>query len=159
MIKKYFDFIWICVWSMVLAASPVYGGPMEGFGITLNCKIQDLPIVSTITCLYFGSTPGNFEICDSPLLSSIKICKVQVVNRWTNDEIDFIVNLSGIPGLEKGYMYVTDSYGVTNVDGYPLTLGDYDLNGYVDGKDVHKLSSTYKDDIVSLQSLAGGFGK
>ena len=158
--KKYFDFIWICVWSIVLAASPVYGGPNDNLKLSLICKVWEIPPLNTMTCNYYRDVPGNVEICDSPLLSNITKCMSQPVENWSNEIINITLNLKGnLAGYEKGYFYVTDVWGITETEGFPFIFADYDGDGDVDGLDIYKLASNFNGDVVSLQSLAGGSGK
>ena len=159
------DLFWIiCQYTIIIIMSsvlPAYGGPNDNIKLTLSCKVWETPPSPIImTCIPYTDTEGNVEICDAPLLSNITKCMKQPTEGWTNTDINMILNLRGaLAGYEKGYFYVTNSLGVTDLEGYPIIFADYDWDWDVDGKDVFKLASAFNGDTVSLQSLASGFGR
>ena len=147
--KKYFDFIWICIWSIVLAATPVYGTTIN----EIMCEMNGSSLILNGSSFDSSST---IDLCD--FSTGNTKCESQIINNFTSDSLSIILNLRGVlSGLSQAYFYVKTNGETSN--SFLFKFEDHDFDGDVDGKDIYSFSMIYNGDVISLQSLAGGFGK
>lgn len=73
--------------------------------------------------LYFDRTRARVEIGNASRWSDCSRRELQVPVSWSNNNIAFTVTPGAFTSGTQAYLYVVDAQGVTNEQGYPITLG------------------------------------
>jgi len=68
-------------------------------------------------------TPARVELCDSSTWSARQKCIIQPPSSWNAGSIGVTLNQGNFANSSTAYLYVVDSSGATNANGYSLTLG------------------------------------
>lgn len=72
---------------------------------------------------YIDTTRARVELGDAATLSSCKTRYVQPATQWTDSSISVTLSLGTFASGTKVYLYVFDSNGNVNAQGYPVTVG------------------------------------
>jgi hypothetical protein len=72
---------------------------------------------------YIDTTRARVEIGDAATLASCKTRFVQPATKWTDSSISVSLSLNTFASGSKVYLYVFDSKGNVNAQGYPVTVG------------------------------------
>lgn len=72
---------------------------------------------------YIDRTQARVEVCDTSTWSARTQCEIQPATAWSASSIAFTVNQGAIPNNSSRYLYVVDSGGLVNSNGYSLTFG------------------------------------
>ena len=83
-------------------------------GSTANRYIDDV---------YIDNTRAHVEICDTSTYAARTDCAMQIPTTWSSTSIGVTVNKGSFDASQEAYIYVTDSAGNVNTNGYPLTFG------------------------------------
>jgi hypothetical protein len=70
-------------------------------------------------------TQARIEICTESVWSSRKHCEIQIPIAWSSGSITFTANQGSFTSGSAVYLYVVDSTGTVNANGYPITFGSY----------------------------------
>ena len=73
--------------------------------------------------IYLDNTQARIEICNSSTWSNRNNCEIQIPFTWSDASITFIVNQATFNNGATAYLYVVDSTGAVNANGYPITFG------------------------------------
>jgi hypothetical protein len=73
--------------------------------------------------LYVDTTQARVEIGDAPTWRACTHREIQIPKAWSNDKITVQANLGSFPSGETVYLYVVDSAGSVNSNGYPVPTG------------------------------------
>lgn len=73
--------------------------------------------------MYIDNTQARVEICDSGTWSTRTNCEVQPATAWSATSITLTGNQGALPTPANRYLYVVDSTGLVNANGYPITFG------------------------------------
>lgn len=76
-------------------------------------------------------TPARVEIADSSTWSNRKTCIIQPPSSWNSNgqSITITVNQGSFASGSAAYLYVVDSSGNVNANGYPITIGGQSNSG------------------------------
>lgn len=68
--------------------------------------------------IYMDDTWARVMVCDSPFWSRCQKKEIQIPTSWTDNQIEFIVNLGDLDvNTQSGYLYVVTSEGLVNAQG------------------------------------------
>ena len=70
--------------------------------------------------VYIDSTQARVEICDKSTWTSRTHCEIQIPTTWLDNSITFNVNPGSFTDLRNTYLYVVDSNGNVDSNGYSL---------------------------------------
>lgn len=73
--------------------------------------------------MYIDNTQARVEICNSATWSTRTNCEVQPATTWSATSITFTGNQGALPASSTRYLYVVDSTGAVNANGYLITFG------------------------------------
>lgn len=73
--------------------------------------------------IYIDFTQARVEICDTASWTARTLCEIQIPQTWTASSIGIKVNTGTFATGSTAYLYVVDSNGLVNAQGYPLTIG------------------------------------
>ena len=73
--------------------------------------------------IYFDITQARVEICDAPAWSGCTHHEIQIPAGWSDNSIDITVNQGSFSNGQDVFLYVVDSQGSANAQGYPVVLG------------------------------------
>ena len=73
--------------------------------------------------IYVDKTPSRIEICSGPSWNYKDKCEVQIPSSWTDTTISVtVVSQEAMPSSTNRYIYVVDSSGIANSQGFPITI-------------------------------------
>ena len=72
--------------------------------------------------IYIDETLARVMICPQPKWSARTNCEIQIPSTWSDTSITATVNQGSIDGLNRAYLYVVDTNGRVNKEGYPLKV-------------------------------------
>lgn len=91
-------------------------GPYKGGGpATLHVYMDDI---------YIDSTQARVEICDTATWAARTKCEIQIPSAWSTTSITATVNRGSFGATDNAYLYIVDSNGDANNNGYAITFGD-----------------------------------
>ena len=70
--------------------------------------------------VYIDTTPARIEIGDASTYSATRHREIQIPSAWSSSAISITLNRGGFSSLDGKYLYVTDSAGRVNANGFPL---------------------------------------
>ena len=73
--------------------------------------------------MYIDTTPARIEICNSSTWNARTSCEIQPATSWSASSVTFTGNQGSIAASSSRYLYVVDSTGAANSNGYPITFG------------------------------------
>ncbi len=80
-------------------------------------------VTTWIDDAYLSASWARIEICNANTNSGSSHCEIQIPSSWSSDSITVTVNQGSFTSGQTAYLYVVDSTGSVNADGYPITLG------------------------------------
>ncbi|NLG58503.1 MAG: hypothetical protein GX540_08825 [Clostridiales bacterium] len=109
--------------------NPVYSGTQSS--IISNASVElNLGAGYDSSNGYYGFDDvfGNFtqarvEICNASTWGSRSQCDIQIPTTWSSNSIGITVNQGAFGSGSQAYLYVVDSNGAVNTNGYPVTIG------------------------------------
>lgn len=72
---------------------------------------------------YLSKTWQRVEMCDSATWATRTHCELQPATAWVDNQITVALNTGSFTSGQKVYIYVVDSNGVVNANGFTFTLG------------------------------------
>ena len=73
--------------------------------------------------VYIDHTQARVEIGDKSTWNACAHREIQVPSAWSSSSITFIARQGTFSGSGTAYLYVVDSTGAMNSNGYPITIG------------------------------------
>ncbi|WP_157071750.1 hypothetical protein [Steroidobacter denitrificans] len=73
--------------------------------------------------IFIDFTRARIEIGDAATWSAVRQKEVQLPISWANGSVQFRVNTGEFSSGKQAYLYVIDSSGNVNSQGYPITIG------------------------------------
>jgi hypothetical protein len=73
--------------------------------------------------IYISQTQARVELCKSSTWAACKNKDIQLPTAWNNSQISVKLNQGGLGSLSGTYLYVVDSSGNVNANGFPLVAG------------------------------------
>lgn len=90
-------------------------------------KVSDTPITISdtvyIDSLYIDNSFARVEVCDTDTWSTRTHCEIQPATEWLDGSITVNYNPGSFTTGQNVYVYVYDSNGVVNSDGYKFSTG------------------------------------
>ncbi len=74
--------------------------------------------------IYIDNTRARVEVCNSSTWAARTHCEIQIPSAWSGTSITTTLNQGSFSGLSGAYLYVVDSSGAVNANGYLLSSGD-----------------------------------
>lgn len=97
----------------------VYLQNYQGNGITVGDIWIDDVYVS-----WGDQYKARVEFCDAATWANVDHCEIQPATAWATGSVTVNLNRGNFGGTDSGYLYIVDSSGVANVNGYGVTFGD-----------------------------------
>ncbi|MGB3073225.1 MAG: hypothetical protein WBP40_03175 [Candidatus Moraniibacteriota bacterium] len=72
---------------------------------------------------YFDKTRARVEIGNAPTYSATTVREVQPATAWSATGVSVTVNRGSFADAATAYLYVIDSTGAVNANGFPVTIG------------------------------------
>jgi hypothetical protein len=73
--------------------------------------------------IYIDNSWSRLEVCSGSTWSSRTRCEIQIPTTWSTNSITFTANQGSFTNGQQAYIYVVDSDGNVNADGYSITIG------------------------------------
>jgi hypothetical protein len=70
--------------------------------------------------VYIDDSWARVVIADQPTLEASTHREIQIPSAWSDTSVTITVNQGSFPSLVGAYLYIIDSNGNVNADGYPL---------------------------------------
>ena len=71
--------------------------------------------------IYISTSQARVEICEAAQWASCRKKEIQYPTAWADGRISVRLNKGGRSSLSGAYLYVVDSTGAANANGYPLS--------------------------------------
>lgn len=88
-----------------------------------NGVSPDMEMETTWDDIYVDNSWARVELCDNAIYTATTHCEIQPAISWLTSLIDFTLNQGSFNNGDTAYLYVVDSAGTTNADGFPITFG------------------------------------
>ncbi len=72
--------------------------------------------------VYVDRTQARVELGDAATWTASTHFEIQIPEAWSTTAVTFRVNRGTLPPGETAYLYVVDSEGNVNADGYPVPM-------------------------------------
>jgi hypothetical protein len=72
--------------------------------------------------VYIDNTRARVELCAGATWATRGVCHPQLPSAWAGSSVEVTLNTGQWAGGETVYLYVVNSEGQVNADGYELTL-------------------------------------
>jgi gamma-glutamyltranspeptidase len=89
-------------------------GHYQGVGMNLDVYTDDT---------YIDTTRARVEIGNAPTWAQSNVREIQIPSAWSNSSITITINQGAFSNGDTVYLYVVDSNGNVNSNGYPVTIG------------------------------------
>lgn len=73
--------------------------------------------------VYIDNTQARIEVCNASTWSSVTQCEIQIPSAWSPNSVTITANQGSFANSQNAYIYVVDSDGNVNANGYPITIG------------------------------------
>lgn len=73
--------------------------------------------------VYLDTTPARVEICTGSEWAARGHCEIQSATSWNASAISLTVNQGSFTDSSSAFLYVSDSAGTVNADGFPIIFG------------------------------------
>jgi hypothetical protein len=74
--------------------------------------------------MYIDSTQARIEICNTNTWAARTHCEIQPATAWSASSIIIKVNRGSFGPSDAGFLYIVDSTGVVNINGYAIKFDD-----------------------------------
>lgn len=98
-------------------------GSTRVLGIGGYARIRNSNNYRYYTDLYVDTTLAHVVLGNASTLAASTKREVQVPTGWTATSVTIAANLGAFASGERAYLYVVDSNGNANAQGYPVTIG------------------------------------
>jgi hypothetical protein len=85
-------------------------------------------IYTWIDDIYIDNTQSRVEVCNNNTFHNSTNCEIQIPTVWSKSSIDIIVNKGALESGQTAYLYVIDSQGLVNQDGYEIVIEENALS-------------------------------
>lgn len=91
-------------------------GPERGCGTAGSYNYDDI---------YVDYTRARVELCSGSAWGSRGKCEIQIPTAWSSSgtSVSVAVNPGSFNANQQAYLYIVDSTGAANANGYPVTIG------------------------------------
>jgi hypothetical protein len=74
--------------------------------------------------IYVDNTLARVEICNASTKNSSNHCEIQIPKtQWVDGQLQVKINQGSFTDNSAAYLYVVDSTGAVNANGFPVTIG------------------------------------
>lgn len=73
--------------------------------------------------IFIDFTQARVELCNTSTWAARSTCHLQIPTAWSASSIGFTANTGGFSAGSTAYLYVVDSTGAANSNGYAVTVG------------------------------------
>jgi hypothetical protein len=84
---------------------------------------SDTPVEIWEDDLYIDTTWARVMICTGSQWNSKGICEIQIPSAWSANSVTITANQGSFASGQQAYLYVVDSTGAVNANGFPVTIG------------------------------------